>query len=38
MNVCRGDGSVRFVNRDISPATWENGCDPQDGGSLDGDL
>ena len=38
MNVCLGDGSVRFVARGISKATWENACDPQDGGSLGGDL
>ena len=38
MNACLGDGSVRFVTHGISQASWENACDPQDGGSLGGDL
>jgi prepilin-type N-terminal cleavage/methylation domain-containing protein/prepilin-type processing-associated H-X9-DG protein len=31
INVCLGDGSVRFVAVTISPATWAAVCDPRDG-------
>jgi prepilin-type processing-associated H-X9-DG protein len=32
MNVGLGDGSVRTVSRSISVQTWQNLCDPRDGG------
>jgi prepilin-type N-terminal cleavage/methylation domain-containing protein len=31
INACLGDGSVRFVMAGISPITWEDACDPQEG-------
>src|SRR5262249_24456576 len=31
INVCLGDGSVRFVSGTISAATWVAACDPRDG-------
>jgi prepilin-type N-terminal cleavage/methylation domain-containing protein/prepilin-type processing-associated H-X9-DG protein len=31
INVCMGDGSVRFVPVDINPTTWAAVCDPRDG-------
>jgi hypothetical protein len=31
INVCLGDGSIRFVAAGISPATWANACNPADG-------
>jgi prepilin-type N-terminal cleavage/methylation domain-containing protein/prepilin-type processing-associated H-X9-DG protein len=31
MNVCLGDGSVRFIQAGISPTTWARLCDPRDG-------
>jgi prepilin-type N-terminal cleavage/methylation domain-containing protein len=31
IQVCLGDGSVRFVNGGISAATWASACDPRDG-------
>ena len=34
MNVCLGDASVRFVNMNISPTTWQRACDPHDGDAL----
>jgi prepilin-type N-terminal cleavage/methylation domain-containing protein len=34
INVCLGDGSVRFVRAGISAATWANACDPRDGAAL----
>lgn len=37
MNVCLGDGSVRFVSGTISPGTWANVCDPRDGNLLGSD-
>jgi prepilin-type N-terminal cleavage/methylation domain-containing protein/prepilin-type processing-associated H-X9-DG protein len=37
MNVCLGDGSVRTVNNGISIVTWQQACDPRDGGSLGSD-
>lgn len=37
INVCLGDGSVRYVNSSVSQATWENACDPQDGNTLGSD-
>lgn len=30
-NVALCDGSVRFVNQGVSPATWADACDPRDG-------
>jgi prepilin-type N-terminal cleavage/methylation domain-containing protein len=35
--VAMGDGSVKFVHRSISPATWEQACDPRDGSTLASD-
>jgi prepilin-type N-terminal cleavage/methylation domain-containing protein/prepilin-type processing-associated H-X9-DG protein len=37
MNVCLGDGSVRFVSQSISATTWAQACDPRDGAVLGGD-
>jgi prepilin-type N-terminal cleavage/methylation domain-containing protein len=37
MNVCLGDGSVRFISSSISPTTWGNACDPRDGTPLGAD-
>jgi hypothetical protein len=37
IDVCLGDGSVRFVSAGISPATWANACDPRDGAPLGSD-
>jgi prepilin-type N-terminal cleavage/methylation domain-containing protein len=37
MNVSLGDGSVRFLSADISPTTWAQACDPQDGTTLGSD-
>jgi prepilin-type N-terminal cleavage/methylation domain-containing protein len=37
MNVCLGDGSVRFVNQGVSATTWANACDPRDGNVLGSD-
>jgi prepilin-type processing-associated H-X9-DG protein len=37
INVCMGDGSVRFVSSGISAATWASACDPQDGVPLGAD-
>jgi type II secretory pathway pseudopilin PulG len=34
MNVGVGDGSVRFINANISISTWVAVCDPRDGGPL----
>jgi prepilin-type N-terminal cleavage/methylation domain-containing protein/prepilin-type processing-associated H-X9-DG protein len=34
INVCLGDGSVRFVGAGISAATWAAACDPRDGAVL----
>jgi prepilin-type processing-associated H-X9-DG protein len=31
INVCLGDGSVRFISAGISGATWASACDPRDG-------
>jgi prepilin-type N-terminal cleavage/methylation domain-containing protein/prepilin-type processing-associated H-X9-DG protein len=31
MNVCLGDGSVRFVAGTVSAATWASVCNPRDG-------
>jgi prepilin-type N-terminal cleavage/methylation domain-containing protein len=31
INVCLGDGSVRFVNAGVSPTTWAIVCHPSDG-------
>ena len=37
MNVGLGDGSVRFLTGTISPTTWANACNPQDGLTLGND-
>jgi prepilin-type N-terminal cleavage/methylation domain-containing protein/prepilin-type processing-associated H-X9-DG protein len=37
INVCLGDGSVRFLSEGISQKTWEDACDPQDANNLDAD-
>jgi len=37
MVVGLGDGSVRFVTQNISPATWAAACDPRDGLPLGSD-
>jgi prepilin-type N-terminal cleavage/methylation domain-containing protein len=37
INVCIGDGSVRFLSGSMSPTTWALACDPQDGGALPND-
>jgi prepilin-type N-terminal cleavage/methylation domain-containing protein len=37
MNVCLGDGSVRFVSQTISAQTWAQACDPRDGAPLGSD-
>jgi prepilin-type N-terminal cleavage/methylation domain-containing protein len=37
MNVCLGDGSVRFVSSAVSAATWAEACDPRDGAMLGND-
>jgi prepilin-type N-terminal cleavage/methylation domain-containing protein len=37
INVCLGDGSVRFVHQGIAPATWADACDPRDGNPLGSD-
>jgi prepilin-type N-terminal cleavage/methylation domain-containing protein len=34
INVCLGDGSVRFVAASISSTTWAEACDPRDGEPL----
>jgi prepilin-type N-terminal cleavage/methylation domain-containing protein/prepilin-type processing-associated H-X9-DG protein len=34
INVCLGDGSVRYVSGTISAATWAKACDPQDGATM----
>ncbi len=34
MNVCLGDGSVRFVNGTMNPTTWALLNDPQDGQAI----
>ncbi|MCS7044965.1 MAG: DUF1559 domain-containing protein [Gemmataceae bacterium] len=37
INVILGDGSVRFVARATSAATWASACDPRDGNTLGSD-
>lgn len=37
INVCLGDGSIRFVSRGLSQATWINVTDPRDGNALGND-
>lgn len=37
MNVCLGDGSVRFLSRNINPTTWARVTDPRDGNPLGND-
>jgi prepilin-type N-terminal cleavage/methylation domain-containing protein/prepilin-type processing-associated H-X9-DG protein len=34
MNVCLGDGSVRFLSASMSLQTWQWACDPRDGNVL----
>jgi prepilin-type N-terminal cleavage/methylation domain-containing protein/prepilin-type processing-associated H-X9-DG protein len=36
INVCLGDGSVRFLSGSLSPATWAAAADPRDGVVLGG--
>jgi prepilin-type N-terminal cleavage/methylation domain-containing protein len=37
IQVCLGDGSVRFVAASISATTWAEACDPRDGEPLGSD-
>ena len=37
MNVCLGDGSVRFFRATMNPTTWANYCDPRDGNVISED-
>jgi prepilin-type N-terminal cleavage/methylation domain-containing protein len=37
IQVCLGDGSVRFVSATISATTWASACDPRDGNPLGSD-
>jgi len=37
IQVGLGDGSVRFLTRNLTPATWEQACDPRDGVPLGSD-
>ncbi|GIW80050.1 MAG: prepilin-type N-terminal cleavage/methylation domain-containing protein [Gemmatales bacterium] len=37
INVCMGDGSVRYVSPSISPTTWAIVCDPRDGQAVPSD-
>jgi prepilin-type N-terminal cleavage/methylation domain-containing protein len=37
INVCLGDGSVRFVLTGLSPQTWASACDPRDNQPLGDD-
>ena len=37
MNVALADGSVRFLNQAITPATWWAACTPEGGEALGGD-
>jgi prepilin-type processing-associated H-X9-DG protein len=37
INVCLADGSVRSVSSSISVTTWQQACDPRDGGVLGAD-
>jgi prepilin-type N-terminal cleavage/methylation domain-containing protein/prepilin-type processing-associated H-X9-DG protein len=37
LNVCLGDGSVRFVSTTITPATWASATDPRDAKPLPSD-
>ena len=34
IQVCLGDGSVRFIGESIDETIWANACDPQDGNVL----
>jgi prepilin-type N-terminal cleavage/methylation domain-containing protein/prepilin-type processing-associated H-X9-DG protein len=36
MNVCLGDGSVRFLTQSLDPVTWARACDPREGQTLGG--
>jgi len=36
MNVCLGDGSVRFLSGSMNQQTWQWACDPRDGNALGG--
>lgn len=31
ISVCMADGSVRFINRNVSATSWATACDPRDG-------
>jgi prepilin-type N-terminal cleavage/methylation domain-containing protein/prepilin-type processing-associated H-X9-DG protein len=37
MNVCLGDGSVRFLSQLLNPTNWALACDPRDGNPLPAD-
>ncbi|HEY8505118.1 MAG TPA: DUF1559 domain-containing protein [Gemmataceae bacterium] len=37
INVCLGDGSVRFVTAGVTPENWAIACHPSDGEVLSGD-
>ncbi len=37
INICLGDGSIRFLGQGISLVTWQNACDPQEGTPLGSD-
>jgi len=37
INVCLGDGSIRFVGDGITATTWANACNPADGAPLGSD-
>ncbi len=37
INVCLGDGGVRFVSAAVNADTWANLCDPRDGNTLGSD-
>jgi prepilin-type N-terminal cleavage/methylation domain-containing protein len=36
MNVGVGDGSVRFISKDMKVEVWQKLCDPRDGFTIDG--
>jgi hypothetical protein len=38
INVCMGDGVVRFVSVGVSAQTWADACDPEDGNPVGSDF